>query len=240
MKKICSLLVLLIFVSSCQNKPTELIILSAIHGKHESNKNYTYDDLFSFINKYNPDIVGVEIRSEDLDSSTTYLDKNYPFEMFEAITKYKNKKVYGFDWLGKDIEGKPIPADYFQDLKVKKLLKELNTDSTMADKFDKLNELQSQKREITSSASLHELNDGRYETINTQYYDELGKIFDGTKYSAISDFYKERDENITKNIIKIINENIGKKMIFIMGADHRSHSLKRINEELGNKIIMKL
>lgn len=85
-----------------------IAIISTIQGAHKTNPNYSYDSLFLFIERYNPDIIGVEIRSEDLDSSTTYLRKNYPFEIYECFRKYPEKTIVGFDWLGNDLEGRAI------------------------------------------------------------------------------------------------------------------------------------
>ena len=63
----------IISFSSCLENKTEIIICSSIHGLHKSNENYTYKDLFNFIDSFKPDIIGVEIRQEDIDSSNSYL-----------------------------------------------------------------------------------------------------------------------------------------------------------------------
>ena len=219
-------------------KKTEVNICSTIHGAHSKNPNYSYSDLYSFIEDYNPDVIGVEIRKEDMDSSDTYLNRFYPLEMREAITKYKSKETYGFDWLGGKIEGMAIPKNYFKELNVKILGKELHKDSTMLSKFNSIDSLSNLKNQLALSSSLVEMNDGRYDDLNTVYYHEFSKLLKGTRYHPIADFYKNRDEQIAKNIIQIIKANKGRKLIFLMGADHRSYTLEKVKKEFGNHIIL--
>lgn len=85
--KTLSLLLLLLqtAVVHAQSKKTEISILSTIHGAHKVNPNYSYDSLFRFLEIQNPDVLAVEIRQEDMDSSTAYLEQNYPFEMYACI-----------------------------------------------------------------------------------------------------------------------------------------------------------
>jgi len=231
-------LFLILTLLSCNQKETEVNICSTIHGAHSKNPNYSYSDLYSFIEDYNPDVIGVEIRKEDMDSSDTYLSRFYPLEMREAIMKYKSKETFGFDWLGKKIEGIAIPENYFKELNVKNLEKERNKDSTMLSKFNSIDSLSNLKNQLVLSASIVEINDGRYDNLNSVYYHEISMLLKGTRYQAITDFYKNRDEQIAKNIIEIIKANKGRKLIFLMGADHRSYTLEKVKKEFGNKIIL--
>jgi len=223
----------------CQAQTTEVIICSTIHGAHKINPNYSYDSLFAFIENYNPDIIGTEIRTEDIDSSLTYLKRNYPFEMYACINKYPGKEVIGFDWLGSDIEGRAIPTNYWQEIStLKKTEKKLNQDSIILKKLAILDVIAEEKNNMVLSASLTELNDGRYDIINFIYYEQLAELLENTKYVGVSDFYQKRDENIALNIIEIIKSHHGKKMIFLVGADHRDYTLKKVQQELGNQIVL--
>ncbi len=48
--------------------------------------------------------------------------------MIETKFRYEaNYRIYGFDWLGKSIEGKPIPDKYFETLDVKILENKFNS-----------------------------------------------------------------------------------------------------------------
>jgi pheromone shutdown protein TraB len=236
---ILSLLSYLPISGMTQEKKSEVLIISTIHGAHRTNPNYSFDTLFNFIEKFNPDIIGVEIRAEDIDSSFTYLKRNYPFEMYECIRIYPAKRISGFDWLGSDLEGKAIPDRYWKEISViKKLQQEISKDSAILDKISILDIIQEEKDNLALNASLSELNDGRYDLINRIYYSQLKALLDATAYEALSDFYQQRDEHIARNILEIIKNNEGKRMIFLMGADHRDYTLKKVSDEMGNQILL--
>ena len=221
----------------CQEKKSEVVIISTIHGAHKINTNYTYDTLFKFIEEFNPDVIGVEIREQDIDSSFTYLKNNYPYEMYGCIEKYPSKDVLGFDWLGAELEGKAIPDNYWKDSSaIKKLQKKLNADTTVLQKLAILDIITEEKNKLVLNASLPELNDGRYDLINHIYYTQLKVLLRETGYFALAEFYQQRDEHIALNIIEIIKNNKGKRMIFLIGADHRDYSLKKVTSEFGNQI----
>ncbi|SFS48427.1 hypothetical protein [Lutibacter maritimus] len=222
-----------------QTKKSEVLIISTIHGAHKVNPNYSYDSLFTFIETYNPDIIGVEIRKEDIDSTVLYLKSNYPFEMYECITKYASKKVVGFDWLGDAIAGKAIPENYWKEKStIKKLQLKLAADSSMQQQLSITNVIQQEKNKLVVSASLTELNDGKYDLMNHIYYEQLKLLLNNTEFKPLADFYKKRDEMIAENILEIIKSNHGKKMIFLVGADHRDYTLKKVFEEFEGTIIL--
>ena len=106
---------------------TEIMILGTLHGLHRNNEAYSFDDIFSIIEQFNPDAAGVEIRSEDIDQPKEYLSKYYPYEMIETKFRFSSRiPVYGFDWLGDEIKGRLIPDGYFQKHPVKILESELS------------------------------------------------------------------------------------------------------------------
>lgn len=103
---------------------TEIMILGTIHGLHKDNAYYSYDHVFSLVDAFEPDVLGLEIRREDFLESRAYLTKYYPYEMIECKYRYQDTcKVYGFDWLGETIENQSIPQGYFESLTSKVLEK---------------------------------------------------------------------------------------------------------------------
>jgi len=241
MRQVTSLLILsALFLLSCQKQKTEIVICATIHGVHKINPNYPYEDIYSLIDSYNPDIIGVEIRNEDIDSSILYLKNNYPFEMYDCINKYKsNKVICGFDWLGEDLENKSIPQNYWKDLSVlKKMERKLESDSLVSNKLSALDSIKLTIKEIFLNYSIQEMNNGRYDSICSIYYSQLSKLLDSTQYKEIPELYKKRDQKIAFNIVNIIKDNPGKKLIFLMGADHRHYSIKKIKQEFGDDIIL--
>lgn len=222
-----------------QSGKSEILIITTIHGAHKINPNYTYDSLFAFIEKYNPEIVGVEVRNEDMDSSVSYLKANYPYEMYDCISRFSLKKVVGFDWLGDDLAGRAIPTNYWKESSdIKRLQQKLSADSAMLKRLSVLDIIKKEKNKLALTASLQELNDGRYDLINRIYYEQLELLLKETEFIVLSDFYKKRDEMIARNIIELIKNNFGKKMIFLLGADHRDYTLRKVSEEFKDHIIL--
>lgn len=78
--------------------------------------------------------------------------------------------------------------------------------------------------------------DGRYDLINDVFYEQMRTLFSGTKYAAIADFFLQRDTEIAKNIIKIIEANKGKTIVIVTGADHRSFILYTLKWQAALKI----
>ncbi|SCG82315.1 hypothetical protein DW1_0706 [Proteiniborus sp. DW1] len=144
---------------------TELMILGTIHGMHKDNKYYSYDDVFSIIDSFRPDVIGVEIREEDILQPREYLEKYYPYEMIEAKFRYGDScKIYGFDWLGESIEGNLIPEKYFEALDIKILekefysTKEYKREKNMIDVIDKI------RVPLIINHTAEECNNGKYDT----------------------------------------------------------------------------
>lgn len=234
------LLFLMLVMYSCSKPNTEVVICSSIHGLHKENSNYTYEDLYDFVDTYDPDLIGVEIREQDIDSTRNYLKKFYPLEMYEIISKYNSKTILGVDWLGSSIEKKTIPDNYFETLDIIKLQKLSNKDSLFQISLEELEKLSNLKNEIASSSSIYELNSGRYDSLNTIYYHKLESLYKDTPYHKVADFYRDRDIYITNRIIEIISNNRNKKMIFIVGADHRSRAIEAFKNKFSNDETIRL
>lgn len=236
MRNIIAFLCLVAGVVSCVGPQTEVTICSAIHGAHKSNPNYSYDDLFAFIEEQHPDVIGVEIRPEDMQLHDSLLTNYYPYEMREIANLFPDRTVVGFDWLGAEIEGQPMYATYFEEMEISQLQKQLGKDSVMNADLSALEEVRNAKIEIVLNGSLIELNDGTYDSLNTIYYDEMSAIFENTPYAALTDFYAERDQQIANNMIEIIREHPGKRLLFLTGGDHRSYAVSAIRDTFGSDV----
>lgn len=222
---------------TAKNK-TEIMIMGTLHGLHLNNPAYSFDDIFRIIDEYKPDAAAVEIRSEDIDHSKEYLSQYYPYEMIETKVRYSGKfPVHGFDWLGDAIKGHPIPEDYFKNHPVKILEAEYEADNSP--QKARLEKLDQERMLLITGRTAKECNDGRYDTSCEDYYAQFASAFKGTKFQAISDFYRQRDENIGRNIIGILEQNEGRKIIFLMGMDHRVFAVKTILARFGSRVLIK-
>ena len=236
------LLFVLLFSLNCKaSKVTELVIISAMHGAHKNHPTYNYNVLYNLVDSFEPDYVGVEIRQEDITGNNNYLQKNYPKEMVELVKRH-NAHVFGFDWLGESIEGIKIPENYWLNMKVKKLGKEMNRDSDFLNKkpieLKKQRELQTK---IIEQATPYSINNGGYGEICRVIDDFYDLWFKDSKYIGIIQFDKQRDKEIGLNIIKFIEQHRGKRIVMVMGADHRTFAVENINKHFkGNVKILSI
>jgi len=119
-------------------RPAEVMIVATMHGLHRDHRGFDYDDLFRLVESFEPDLVGVEIRPEDMDADEDYLRANYPHEMIELARRYGDS-AFGFDWLGDEIANRPIPVGYWQERSpIKSLERELASDAGIAETEEEL------------------------------------------------------------------------------------------------------
>lgn len=225
------------FAANAQQHPkTTVFIVSTIHGAHVKNPNYTYQHLFDFISKQDPDVIGVEIRNEDLKNDENYLKEIYPFEMYETVKIFQHKKLVGVDWFGNQLTGKKISREDFKNHIIYKFQQQIKVDTSIQKKLSIIDIIRKEKDSIVLNASLNAINDGKYDLINRIYYAQLQHIHTGTIYNELTDFYIERDEHIAQNIINTIAENTGKKLLFIVGADHRDFTIRALQHKFKQNI----
>jgi hypothetical protein len=200
---------------------TKLYLIPSLHGLHGVNKNYSYDSLKQIIAKLNPDIIAVEIRSEDVDSDTLYLRRSYPYEMWMMRYWFPNTKILGFDWLGEDIEGSPIPKNYWKEISpMKKLERELAQDSTWAKLCAVCDSIGMKRLGILKDKSLKEIIESNDSQLCNQYHNCYSALLKGSKYEFIPYFNNERNRRIMLNIEAIVAKEEGKIIVVITGDDH--------------------
>jgi hypothetical protein len=209
------------------------MVIASMHGAHRNSDSYTYEDLYERLRAFNPTAIGVEIRAEDLGRPAPYLTSYYPQEMIEIARRYASI-AHGMDWLGPAIEGRPIPAGYFEQLELKRLERELATDEEFAN--PELDSLESQKSDLLTDATAASLNDGRYDALNRAYYRQLKEQLHRTRYQPIVDFYSARDLKIANNVLSLINANLGGRVAIVVGADHRSAVVDAIDADFGQRV----
>jgi len=236
--------VLLVLISSNitplkanETKVTEVVVISAMHGMHKGHPSYDYETLYSLVKSYNPDFVGVEIRNEDIGLDADYLNSNYPNEMVVLANQYE-KNVFGFDWLGSEIQGKPIPAQYWKNLEVKKIEKQLSNDEAfLKSKPKRLNAISKEMGTILKYATPSSLNDGQLGQLRREKVKLWQQWTKGTIYQKIFEFNNLRDKRIGENITSIISKNRGSRIVFVMGAAHRTYAVENIKKNFKDKVV---
>ncbi len=230
-------LFLIIFVQKVEAETiTEIVVISAIHGYHHNHETYDYDVLYSLVKSYNPDFIGVEIRSEDVGADENYLKKNYPKEMIVLAEQYSTK-VFGFDWLGSTIKNRPIPTEYWKNLEYKKLSRLMDSDVSFSNKKpDALNVIEENELELIQLATITSLHDGRLDQLQKDKRLLWQKYVESTPYEKIVEFDKARDEHIGKNITDFIAKNAGSRIVLIMGGAHRVFAIENISNKFRGSV----
>ena len=240
MKRISSVLLVLyccLTFAWSQTSPTQVVVISSLHKVHQSNPNYSYEDLYQFIQNFNADVIGIEVRPEEMDSGVNVIKEMYPLEMATIKEQFGNKIMYGFDWWGKDFEGKLITREVWNtESKIRKLQVQLSQDTDITNRLKVLSPVKKAMEQLATTGSISHVNDGTYDLLSTIYYEQMGILLNATLYADLVTFYKDRDNKIAENIINIIKAHPGKKLVFVLGADHRSHTVTAITNALDEKI----
>ncbi|MFZ1369253.1 MAG: DUF5694 domain-containing protein [Ferruginibacter sp.] len=211
----------LITTTSCNRYSGRVYFIPTIHGLHKANNKYNYDSLKQIVSSLDPDIIAVEIRAEDIAQDSVYLSKNYPYEMRMMRSWFPEAIVLGFDWLGNDIEGKLIPANYWSEVSsIKKYEKELNADSLFTKQTSECDTFTKQRLEILKTYSLKDILKSNDSVLTKQFYNCLDKKLKGSIHERVLQFYDLRNSKLLENIKRIIAENKHKRIVILTGDDH--------------------
>lgn len=220
-------------------RPVDVMVVATMHQGHADNPRYSYDDLYSLVEAFDPDLLGTEIRAEDLDRSDDYLARNYPIEMRELARRYSGR-VVGIDWLGEELEGHPVPENYWRDQSaVMRLQRQLAQDDAMS--APQVEAAKTRQMEILDNASSVSLNDGRYDLASAKYYAALAEHLAGTPFAQLSEFYAERDRRIAGNAAAAVAQfrakrPSGGRIVFVVGADHRGPVSEALAQTFADEI----
>lgn len=221
--------------------PIKVMVIATLHSAHANNPRYSYDDLYTIVRAFAPDAIGVEIRDEDIHRDADYLAANYPLEMRELAREYGMIAV-GLDWLGHDLEGRAIPADYWRDQsEIKRLQHDLGSRPDLSSPL--VEAARKRQQQIIQSATAASLNDGRYDKATREYYHALSVELRDTPFAPLSAFYAERDRQIARNASRVIKSLLDGKspetrVVFVVGADHRAFLIDAMIRDFGDKITL--
>jgi len=201
------------------------MVIPSVHKLMLSNPHYSYARLYDIVASFHPDIVGVEIRQEDLARSADYLSRNYPREMVALAGAYRSR-VFGFDWLGDELAGIPVPDDWWAK---RSPIKQLERDwdaspPPMNPGLKQLNQrliaLGERRDVLDSTASPEELASGPYDAVAADYYATAALLTRDTRFALLGQWYAARDQHIADTIVAEIRHHPGCRIVVVTGADH--------------------
>ncbi|OWK72779.1 hypothetical protein CBW16_13060 [Flavobacteriaceae bacterium JJC] len=206
---------------SCKTNTRSVYMRPTLHTLHQVNSQYSYIQLRQTVAALKPDLIAVEIRSEDLMQDSLYLKKNYPYEMWMMKQWFPAVQTAGFDWLGSDIEGQPIPENYWKEISpIKKYEKALAEDSLYSNRKSKCSHFNTERLPILKTKSLAEILSSNDAQLTGKFYTCLAESLHGSVHQRVTDFYDQRNDKLLDNIKDLIAKNRNKRILIITGDDH--------------------
>jgi hypothetical protein len=230
------------YAKAAAKPTTNVLVIPSIHKRLAGNPRYSYANLYALVAAFQPDRVGVEIRQQDLSRPDAYLHHNYPEEMVALAQTYKNR-VFGFDWLGTELEGRAIPADWWtKQSPIKQLERSCgspqpDTSPRLSALNARLDSLSQQQEKIVATANAASLSDGSYDRVTAEYYKIAAELTHGTRCERLTDWYAERDHEIAANIVKDVRQNPGRRIAVVTGCDHHGPVIAALSG-LGPEVVL--
>lgn len=242
MKRFFPLILTFLLLSCSTPSPTSVLVLPALHGAHESNPNYSYQDLMQHIRAFAPDAMGVEIRPVDMNMNSDSLDLFYPLEMIMVRDSFPGK-VFGIDFYTEATENTPVHRDLFTGSseigRIRELLQAMQSDSLLLRKYEDggIPKLLDEQKRMAQNYSAEEFLKGAYDSITRRQYQLEDSLYKNTPYQTYSEFNNRRDQAITANALKLIEQNRGKKLLILVGANHRARLMDSLQKRPEVEII---
>lgn len=261
-KKIFSIILLFLLLTtftgtspSIQNdNDTELYVIGTVH---ESTENFNSDTLLNILNEINPDVILVECDSSYMTRDFQLIeDVKYAFLETSAITEYlkvRSAVMRPYDISGRDefldnIIWKKTESDFFYDIVSLYETGKFNTES--ANIYERNYSMVKIAEEMTfSKASYINSSAGSSytDTINYYTYEGLRKLTDITpeleKYKPylerVSIYWEKRNKTMIKNILEVIDNYKGKRIVVLCGFAHKNILINGIKKNMNKKIVLK-
>ena len=231
MKKYSTLsaLFLCLFVNLLPAQKTKVLLLPTLHNAHETNAKYSYQHLLKIIENFKPDLIFIEIRTEDMSQSDTlYLKTFYRPDMILVKDAFPAIPKWGIDFLGIDVVGKTLPLNYRKDSntvsgKATLINRAINKDPDFisAYKNSGIAELEKKRLALLAFASAQELMDGPFDSYSNWMASKLDSIRAlNPKYAPFQTNISYRDQRLADNVKEAILANPGKRIIVLSGVNH--------------------
>jgi hypothetical protein len=267
MKKITLVLLLLTITLSCKTEnPTEIIVIGTLH---KPEPNFNSETLFTILEDVKPDLILHERDSSSFDTNFRFVEtptENEGMASSKYIKKYPYTQLRPYEFEGRNeyrINIGSRPTDGL----TTKLLDSLNkanllspSEATIHNKYKALLE----PLIVLASKSPENFNNPTTDSIcaERQYYqykmlpkitsvrDEFATHFhtkpNGEKISyrdgfqLACDFWDLRNQTMAKNIMRISEQNKGKRIVVLCGFMHRYYLLSELkNLTKGKYIVLK-
>ncbi len=221
MKNITLAILTAILFATAGSAQQRTLLLPTLHALHRVTPRYNFDSLKAVIARQQPAVIAVEIRQEDIDKDSGYLKKNYPYEAWMMRYWFPQAKLIGYDWLGDDIEGKPIPDKYWESASsVQQWEKELKADTLYNSRAERCQVYLTQRVNMVVKSSLPEILDGNDAILQQEYYNCVSMQLLGSKHYRIMEFFNKRNSKMLENLRRQLPAFEGQSVVIVTGDEH--------------------
>ncbi|MCK9220943.1 MAG: DUF5694 domain-containing protein [Bacteroidales bacterium] len=210
---------------------TKVLVVGTIHGNHEANKFYSYQDVVNILATYKPDAICVEI------PQSYFRSRSYLKEMVLA-TIYGTEKsipVYPIDWWSPGND-RAINREYVKTAEYKEKEKQYyaleKTDSIMQRFYAKYESLEKVWNSNQKGSDF--FNGEEYNSYIREMYSINMKVFgDG----PMNLHYLTRNNHMLSLIDSVITKNRGKRVIVLTGAEHKHFFDDALSARIDLKVV---
>ncbi len=196
---------------------TKVLVIGTIHGNHETNKNYSYQDLLNILTTFRPDAICVEI-PPDYFRKRSYLKEM----MLASILGIEHSiNVYPIDWWPSE-DNRVNRNEYVKTeeykLKEKQYYELERSNEIMQNFYEKYGSLD----------SLWNENKQGYQFFNEEEYNDYIREMYAINIAVFGDgpmnlSYQTRNSKMLELINNAVAENKNKRIIVLTGAEHKHY-----------------
>ncbi|MGA2552794.1 MAG: hypothetical protein ABSF50_21850 [Burkholderiaceae bacterium] len=215
---------------------TCLFLIGTLYDVHRENPAFALDALQHVLEEWEPDIVGVEVRPEDLTLPESDLKKFYSEEMVWAAVRYRDRVARAIDWRGDEGAGKPS-LELLEGGEGKAIARQadlearLQHDHAMQGALDLPRKWQVHKEAAKRTQSGEKLNGEDYDRFARAYRQAFAKAVSGTDYAWLAEFQTERIQRQVAAIAELVRASPGLRLAALVGLDHRGSVAQALRQE---------
>ncbi len=223
-KILCLIFILLSIISlvNCKGSHSQVLVIGTIHQRHNTNENYSYSHVLQILENFHPDVICVEIRPQDF-RKTLYLKE---MTLATIYGLEHDKKVYPIDWWN-ETNYRQERSQYMETAEYAEKKKEEDKRTAESSIIQSFKKKYGEWKEFSKSQGYSFFNGKEYNDYITRGYDISMSIYGD---HSMNGYWQTRNQNMLNLIRKAIDENRGKRVIILTGAEHKYYFDKYLAE----------
>jgi hypothetical protein len=207
--------------SERNTEKADVFVIGGIHQDHESALIYTYERMGEIYRKLHPDLLCVEVLHKYIEDGSF---KGMPFDFSKFMVPLARKDgipIFGIDWWDE------VKGNQWMQLQQK-----IASDQSLVPEVKLLGGIFQLLNDYFKTRDFREIHSQAMTNLWASRKELLFSIVQQhPEYRPIMDFELERNEQMTKNILRVVREHSGKRVIIAVGIDHKWYIEKVLREK---------